>query len=378
MSAVDILLVGTLYASEITDTFIRKAHPIMNTNNDPNTDRATRRKNTGSTYVPPVHEHPRQISWGAIFAGVVVAAALTILLGLLGAGIGLWSVEPGGEADSISGMAAGTVIYSVIAQLVALFAGGYVASRMSSNFDKQNAMLHGVTVWGLAAIFSVWLTVSVAGAFVNTAFSAVKNSAAAVASATEAIVPDDLPSISIPELEMEDLPQGIQQTLREEGITPENFRAEAREAFRNVFSKEEQQEAHSVLMETARQIIREPGDAMVEIDAAIDDLFGEGGVISQEDRQELLAVLENRFGISEQEAESTIQTWQDSAIAAYRQSKQAVVDATEEAIDMGDAATDALGTASFWSFIGMLLGLGAAIFGAGAGRRERPSSQRVA
>ena len=348
----------------------------MSTNNDPNTARTTRKADAGAAYVAAGQEDRRQVSWGAIFAGVIAAVAITILLGLLGAGIGLWSVEPGGEPDSISGMAVGTMIYSIIVQLVALFAGGYVASRMSSNWDKQNAILHGATVWGLAAIFSVWLTVSVAGTLVNTAFSAVKNAADAVTSAVASVVPDNLPNINIPNIGMEDLPEGVQETLREQGITPQNFQATAREAFRNVFSEQEQQQAVSELVETAKEIIRTPGDAMSDIDAAIDDLFGEGGVISQQDREEAIAVLEDRFGISTQEAESTFQTWQNKAIEAYRQAKQAIVQTAEKAVDMGDAATDALGTASFWSFVGLLLALGAAVFGAATGRREHPAESR--
>lgn len=66
----------------------------------------------------------RKISWGAIFAGSFVAIAVTILLGFLGVGIGLWAVEPGGESDSIGGMATTTMIYLIIAQLAALFVGG--------------------------------------------------------------------------------------------------------------------------------------------------------------------------------------------------------------------------------------------------------------
>ena len=344
----------------------------MRKNTDPTAARTTSRADSGDAHVSAGLEDRRKVSWGAIFAGVVAAMATTILLALLGAGVGLWSVEPGGESDSVAGMAIGTMLYTIVAQLVALFAGGYVASRMSSAWDKQNAILHGATVWGLATILAVWMTVSVAGAIVNTAFSAVKNSAEAVSSAVAAVVPEDLPNIDIPDIGMEDLPQGIQETLREQGITPQNFANEAREAFRNVFSEQEQQEAISVLLETAKEVIRSPGDAMSEIDAAIDDLFGEGGVISQQDREEAMAVLENRFGITEQEAESTIQTWQDNAIEAYRQAKQTIAQTAEQAVETADAATDALAAASFWTFVGLLLALGAALLGATTGRRERP------
>ena len=37
---------------------------------------------------------PTRISWGAIFAGVVIAIAIQLVLGILGTGIGLTLVDP--------------------------------------------------------------------------------------------------------------------------------------------------------------------------------------------------------------------------------------------------------------------------------------------
>ena len=36
----------------------------------------------------------RRISWGAIFAGVVIAVAVQLVMGILGTGIGLSMVDP--------------------------------------------------------------------------------------------------------------------------------------------------------------------------------------------------------------------------------------------------------------------------------------------
>ena len=37
---------------------------------------------------------PKRLSWGAIFAGVVIAVAIQLVLGILGTGIGLTMVDP--------------------------------------------------------------------------------------------------------------------------------------------------------------------------------------------------------------------------------------------------------------------------------------------
>lgn len=317
--------------------------------------------------------HRRKVSWGAIFAGGFVAVATMILLGFLGAAIGFWSVEPGGEKDTISGMATTTAIYLLISQLVALFAGGYVASRMSAAWGRQNAIMHGVVVWALATIAAIWLAVSTVGSLFNTTVAAVKNAASAVSTATTAVIPDQLPNFKMSQVSMDMLPQRVQEALRQQGMTSENLKSETREAFRNVISREEQAAAQEIATDTAVDVIRTPSDAMAHIETAIDDLVGKGGVISQEERRELLAVMESRLGITESEAEAMINRWEQEAQSVYEDAKQAMATAKQEIIEAGDAATDALGTASFWAFIGLLLGLAAAGGGAAAGRRPAPA-----
>lgn len=315
----------------------------------------------------------QKVSWGAIFAGSFVAIAVTILLGFLGAGFGLWAVEPGGESDSIGGMATTTMIYLIIAQLAALFVGGYIASRMSAAWDKQNAILHGAVVWALATITAILMAASAVGSIFYTSVTVVQNAASAVATATAAVVPDELPDFSMPHVSMDDLPPRIQKALRRQGITAENLKAEAREAFREVISKEEQAAAREIAMDAAVDAIRTPSDTMSDLDTAIDNLVGKGGVISPEEREELVTVMEERLGITESEAEVMIERWQKKAKVAYNDAREALQTAKEEAIEAGDAATDALSAASFRSFFALLLGLAAAAGGAAVGRSPYPN-----
>lgn len=314
----------------------------------------------------------RKVSWGAIIAGAIVAVSTVISLGFLGAGIGLWAVEPGGDPDSISGMATTGAVYLVIAQLVALFVGGYLASRMSAAWDKQNAIMHGVVVWALATIASIWLAASAVSSIFYTSVSLVKGAASAVSTAATEVVPDDLPNFKMPEVRMDMLPPRVQDALRRQGITADNLKTETREAFRNVISRKEQAEAREIATDAAVDIIRTPSDAVSVVNAAIDDLVGKGGVISEEDRTELISVMEQRLGITKSEAETMIDRWQQQSQQVYEDATQALEKAKQDAIDKGDAATDALGTASIWSFIALLLGLVAAGGGAAVGRRPHP------
>jgi hypothetical protein len=131
-----------------------------------------------------VHEHNRQerhhvgswtlsevppstisrISWGAIFAGTVVAFVAQILFTLLGLAIGLTIVEPMTGQAPWEGVGIGAGIWWVVTALVSLFLGGWTAGRLSGMPLRQDAMLHGVVVWGLVTFVSVFFAISGVGA----------------------------------------------------------------------------------------------------------------------------------------------------------------------------------------------------------------------
>jgi hypothetical protein len=71
------------------------------------------------------------VSWGSIAAGAVVAAALSLALFALGAGLGLSSISPWAD----SGVSASTFknaagIYLVVVAVMSSALGGYLAARL--------------------------------------------------------------------------------------------------------------------------------------------------------------------------------------------------------------------------------------------------------
>src|SRR2546421_10345994 len=63
------------------------------------------------------------ISWGAIFAGVVIALAVQIVLSLLGIGIGASTIDPLNQQNPGKGLGIGAAVWFVISSLIATFAG---------------------------------------------------------------------------------------------------------------------------------------------------------------------------------------------------------------------------------------------------------------
>jgi hypothetical protein len=110
-----------------------------------------------------------RISWGAIFAGLFVAMAAYLVLGLLGAAIGL-AFE---ERSSGDRMAVGATMWAVLTTVIALFLGGWTASQFTVGETRTEAAFYGLIVWGV--LFTVLLHLSLSG--VRMGFGAVMSSA---------------------------------------------------------------------------------------------------------------------------------------------------------------------------------------------------------
>jgi hypothetical protein len=134
------------------------------------------------------------VSWGAVIAGAVGAAALSLVLFLLGTGLGLAVVSPW-ASEGISGATAGvsTIIWVTVVQLLASLLGGYLAGRLRTRwvtvhtdevFFRDTA--HGFLAWAVATLLMASLLSSAIGTALSTGLKAggeVVKSAATVAGA---------------------------------------------------------------------------------------------------------------------------------------------------------------------------------------------------
>ena len=308
-------------------------------------------------------------AWGAIIAGTVVALAVFAMLTLLGIGIQFASIDPR-SADPLGASPTVTPIYLFVSQLVALVAGGYVAGRLAGVLHTIGAALHGVTVWALTTILSIYFATAAASGLFSAVSSALSTVGSGAASAVQAVIPDDfeLPDVTSASLSFDQLPESVQTTLRENGVTPDNFQEEAREALRSVVSQQEQQQITQEAQEAATDAIQSPGDIGQDVDQFISEVFGEGGVLSDEDRAQAAQVMQDRFGITPEEAEATVEQIQARAEEVQAQAAQSIEDARAAATEAAAEASDAASTAGFLAFFASLLGLVAATAGAVLGR----------
>jgi hypothetical protein len=94
-----------------------------------------------------------RVSWGAVFAGAIVALAVYFLLSVLGAAIGL-SVSDRVQGDTMS---TGAAIWAILVTLVSLFIGGWVVSQCAVGETKMEAAVYGVILWGVLFAMLLWL-----------------------------------------------------------------------------------------------------------------------------------------------------------------------------------------------------------------------------
>jgi hypothetical protein len=109
------------------------------------------------------------VSWAAIVAGAVVAAAASVLLLALGSGFGLASVSPWAGGASPVTFTVMTAIWLIVMQWIASGLGGYLTGRLRTRWIGTHAhevffrdTAHGFLSWALATVITAVLFSSAA------------------------------------------------------------------------------------------------------------------------------------------------------------------------------------------------------------------------
>src|ERR1700737_5349264 len=125
----------------------------------------------------------RRVSWAAIFGGVILVVAVQLLLSLLGAGIGLGTVDTNaGSTPTASSLGIGAGVWWVISSCIALALGGYVAAWLAGIEIRFDGGLHGLFTWGVATLLTIYLLTSAIGGIIDGGFSALGGIASAAGS----------------------------------------------------------------------------------------------------------------------------------------------------------------------------------------------------
>jgi hypothetical protein len=102
------------------------------------------------------------VSWASIAAGAIVAAAVSLALLALGAGLGLSSISPWSNSGvSATTFKVGAGIYLVLVAVMSSAIGGYLAARLRSRWNGIHTneaffrdTAHGLIAWAFATVIS--------------------------------------------------------------------------------------------------------------------------------------------------------------------------------------------------------------------------------
>jgi hypothetical protein len=256
-----------------------------------------------------------KVSWGAIFAGVVVALVVQALLTMLGVGIGIATLDAGTSNNpdgSTFSIAAG--IWYVLAGIIAAFAGGYVSARMSGKIMPTTGALHGLTTWALTTLLVIYFLTSSVGALVGGVFSGV---ASALGGAGQTIA-----QTAAPMLANSDPLEALESQIQATGTDPQALNAAAMNAMRTLVT----------------------GDAATA-DAA---------------RTQAAQALATARGIPLEQA--------TQQVTDMEKQYHAVVDAAkQQAIDAANATASVVSTGAILAFVALVLGAIAGWFGGRSG-----------
>jgi hypothetical protein len=286
--------------------------------------------NAGLAPVDDAHlgKSATRLSWGAIFAGVVIAVAVQLVLGILGAGIGLTMVDPvEGTTPGATGFGIGAGIYWLITTVLALGAGGYAAARVAGVHERFDALVHGLVVWGVTLILTLYLLTSAVGGIIGGAFRTVGAVAGAAGTTVSAAAPK---AASIA------------------GIDEGDIRSEAAAYLSDAPSDPSQMTAEQAQKEIARQL----------------PALARGGAEGQQAESRIVDIVAAQRKISRPEAQAQV-----------TRAKQQFVQTKNETVATAKSATDtAAGAAAGTSFVlvfALLVGAAAFGFGATAATRRR-------
>ncbi|CAB3632409.1 MULTISPECIES: hypothetical protein [Achromobacter] len=286
--------------------------------------------------VPPVRESAvSAVSWAAVFAGAVIAAALSLALFAGGSGLGFLSISPwSGEGVSAPTAGIGLIAWMLFTQIVAYGVGGYVAGRLRTKWADVHGdevyfrdTAHGFLVWALSAVVSAALLGS---AIATLASGAAKAGASVAAGAGAAVTASAAAGAGAAAGGMDGAGDYFTDVLlRNERPDAGGDRAAARAEVGRI-----------VAMSLAR------------------------GEMTPADRDYVARVIAAQAGIDAAAAQQRVNQ-------TLQQARQAADDAKHKAREAADAARKAAAALALWGFASMLIGAFVASLCATWGGRRR-------
>jgi len=279
----------------------------------------------------------RRISWGAVLAGVAVAMVTQMALNALGLAIGAASIEPQFNATpSMPEFTSGVVIWMAASALLSLFAGGYVAGRMSGTVSHTESAIHGVTTWAVVMLISAFMVMSGVGSVLGGIANVIGSGLNMAADGAAALAPAVGQALESQSIELQAVTEEVREMFGTQAATTDaTGAADASAETANVDLMNGASAAERRVMFSLTQLVANP---------------------TEENRQAAVDAM-TANGMSEEEARTTLQGWETRLTQFRTQTEQRI---EEAAGDFADAVAAVAGV----MFAAMIVGAAAAGGGA--------------
>lgn len=300
----------------------------------------------------------RRISWGAVFAGLIVAVMVSLVFATLGMAIGLGAINPTEEANPFFGLGLGAAIWWVVSSLIALFCGGWVAARMAGIPKRFDGALHGVLAWGLVTLLTFYFLGTTIGRLVGGVSSMVGQGMSVLGQGAAGMAPEAM--------------EAVKQELQKRGITVDQIRQEGEQMLRLPMPGMQTGQA---AQGAAAAASTDPAQATAELKAIIQRMTD--GNASQADKDAAANLISSRTGRSREESMAIVDRWSGTLQQSAQNIQKVKTEAEAKARQWGETAAAGMSKASLWTFVALILGGLAAAFGGRLGiPREAGFRQR--
>lgn len=312
------------------------------------------------------------VSWGAIFAGAAAAAGLSLILLILGAGLGFATTSPwSGEGISATTFGVSTILWVIFMAFAASAIGGYIAGRLRTKWVGVHTnevyfrdTAHGFLAWSVATLATAAFLSSVTGAIISSgvkAGSSMMGGLASTASATAGQV-----ELNGGELE-ESVDYFVDSLFRRQPTNDNANQAPATETTNPETNPNASEPAAVATTDMPAQADATEDNA-AENTAEVVRIFMRGlredGDLPQEDVSYVAQLIAQETGLSQAEAEQRVNDVYERVQSSWQAAKTTAKEAA-------DKAREASAYASLWFFVSLLIGAFSASLAATFGGRQR-------
>lgn len=311
------------------------------------------------------------LSWGAIFAGIITFIALLFTLSLINAALGFGQFDPT-QPNPFAGVGTGQAIWTVIALILSFLGAGFVSGLTS----RRVGFVHGFLTWAgslLATVVLLTWVASSALSAVGSAISTTANVAGDAVSSVASTAGDAVSSgvsaladnVNLNQADVDQFNEDVQEILVDTDIPelqPDYLSNQVSEAATEIGNAAQELVVNP---ENSEQILNDLGNSLTtRVDniaesldeEAVANVIEENTDLTQAEAEEATQNIINGYNDLATQARDAINTASAELQNTAAQVSESVDQFAQEAAVTTNEVTDSASSGAIWAFVGVVLG----------------------